>query len=174
MTNAGTRRAPRPLSIAALTALALLMVPATAPAQQVSLADFQWLVGEWEGEGPDGTTARIVYAEPEGGVLPSLFRLVRGDRLLLLELITLVEEEDGLFMYVRHFDPALVPLEKEQAIRLRLVEWDDDTFFFENTNQGQNPVRSVVTRTPDGFVSRSYLDRPDGSTDTIEVEYRRR
>ena len=155
-------------------AVAAIAVPVGADGQRVGVSDFDWLAGEWAGPGPDGTTAEIDYMPPSGAVLPALFRLLQGDRVLLLEAITLVEEDDGLFMYVRHFDPTLVPMEKEQAIRLRLVERDGETFFFENTEPGRNPVRSVLTRTPHGFVSRSFLARPDGSTDTLEVAYHRR
>ncbi len=144
----------------------------TGPA--VSVDDFAWLTGEWEGTGPSGAVAQIDYMSPSRGVLPAVFRLLDDDRVVVLEMATLVEEHDGLVMYVRHFDPALVPLEEERAIRLRLVERDGDTYHFRNTNEGQNPVRSTLTRTETGFVSRSILARPDGSMAEIRVAYHRR
>lgn len=110
---------------------------------------------------------------PRAGGIPSIFRLWQGDRIVVLETISLVEEPAGLFMYVRHFSPELVPLEEERAIRLRLVERQGDAFHFENTVEGQNPRTSVMRRTEDGFVSRSELVDPDGSTSEIRVRYER-
>lgn len=77
-------------------------------------------------------------------------------------------------MYVRHFDPALVPLEEGRAIRLRLTGREGDAFTFENTREAENPRSTVMTRTSEGFTSWSELARPDGTTDTIRVEYHRR
>lgn len=157
--------------------LALLWLPgapgSAQEAREAGLDDFAWLTGSWRGPGPAGGYAEIHFMSPEAGVLPSFFRLVQDDRLVVLEAITLKREEEGLFMYVRHFDPALVPLEEGHAIELRLVRRDGGSFVFRNVREGENPRRSVMTRTEDGFASWSELARPDGSADTIRVEYRR-
>lgn len=172
--SAARSRAALPLVVLGAVMGAFMTSPAPALAQEVTVEDFRWMAGEWEGAGPGGSTAEIDYMPPRGGVLPALFRLTQGERVVVLEAVTLVDEEDGLFMYVRHFDPALVPLEKERAIRLHLIRRDGEKFYFENVNEGQNPVRSTMTRTPSGFESRSILARDDGTTDEIRVEYRRR
>lgn len=138
-----------------------------------TVEDFAWLAGSWRGPGPGGAVAEIHFMRPEAGTLPSIFRLRQDGRVVVLETISLVERDGGVVMYVRHFDTALVPLEKELAIELRLVERRGDAFVFRNVNEGQNPVRSVMTRTGEGFTSVSYLARPDGSTDEIRVAYRR-
>lgn len=148
-------------------------LPDPAPAQERGLEEFAWLAGTWRGAGPDGAVAEIHFLPPEAGVLPSIFRLRRGERVIVLEALSLVKEEDRVIMYVRHFDPALVPLEKERAIELELVERKGADFLFENVHDDENPRRSVLSRTGEGFVSRSELARPDGSTDEIRVEYRR-
>lgn len=84
-----------------------------------------------------------------------------------------VEQDDGVHMYVRHFSPELRPMEEERAIDLRLEERRGERFVFENVRQG-NPTATVTTREgPDAFASMSKLARPDGSADTIRVEYRR-
>ena len=152
----------------------LLMVGSPASAQEVSLSDFAWLAGSWRGPGPDGaSTAEIHFMPPTAGVLPSIFRLYQGDQVLVLEAISLKPEEDGLYMYVRHFDTALLPLEKDHAIRLRLSRTDGDTFVFENVRAGENPRVSVMTRTDQGFTAWSELVGASGGADTIRVEYRR-
>lgn len=152
---------------------AAVLVAAPLSAQEVALDDFAWLAGSWQGPGPQGATAEIYFMPPEAGVLPSLFRLMQDDRVVVLEAISLTREPEGLFMYVRHFDPALVPLEEDHAIRLELVRREGDSFIFENAREGENPRISVMARTETGFTSWSELARPDGSADTIRVEYRR-
>lgn len=169
--------------LAALAAAVLLMLPlppVPVAAQErgddgspdVELEDFAWLEGTWRGPGPQGSTAEIHYMRPRAGVLPSIFRLRQGDRIVTLEAITLVQEPEGLFLYVRHFDPELVAME-EDAIRLRLVERRGDAFHFENVHEGRNPRTSVLTRTRDGFVSSSRLVDSEGETSEIRVEYER-
>lgn len=140
---------------------------------EVSVAGFGWLAGSWRGAGPSGTEAAIRFMEPSGGVLPAVFRLSGEGRVVLLELATMVEEEDGLHMYVRHFSPDLSSMEEDGAIDLRLAAVDGEAYRFENTRTG-NPTVSVLRRTgPASFVSTSVLSRPDGSVDTLRVSYRR-
>ncbi len=142
-------------------------------AAQVTLEDFAWLAGSWRGEGPGGAEAEVHYMPPAAGVLPSVFRLRTEERTVVLEAITLVETETGPMLYVRHFTPALEPLEEENALELRLAERRGDCFLFENVRE-ENPRRSLLRRAgPDGFLSRSELRRADGSGDEIRVEYTR-
>lgn len=139
----------------------------------VTLADFGWMEGSWRGTGPEGSTAEIHYMAPAAGVLPSVFRLRTEERTVVLEALTLVEEERGVVLYVRHFTPALEPLEAERALVLRLVERRGDCFLFENLYD-ENPRRGLLRRTgDDSFLSRSELLRDDGTVDEIRVEYRR-
>jgi len=157
----------------ALAAWALLLFAAPAAGQSASLSDFAWLEGTWTGPGPDGSTAEIHYLAPEAGMLPAIFRLRKDGRVIVVEAVTLVSEEDGLTMYVRHFTPELVPLEKEGALTLRFAGRDGEAFRFENVRE-ENPRRSVIRRTgPDRVTVRSELLREDGSVDEIRVEYRR-
>lgn len=162
-------RAGRPVLVGAV----LLALAAPVSGQSPGLVDFAWLQGTWTGPGPDGSTAEIHYMKPEAGMLPALFRLHNEGRVVVVEAVTLVEEEEGLTMYVRHFTPALVPLEKEGALALRFTGRDGDAFRFENVRE-ENPRRSVIRRTgPDRVTVRSELLRDDGTVDEIRVEYRR-
>jgi len=168
-------------AVALIVLVGLLGWPGGASAQQsavddaprVTLEDFAWLAGTWRGPGPGGSTAEIHFMRPRAGGLPSVFRLWQGDRIVTLEMISLVKEDGGLVMYVRHFDPALVPMEKEDAIGLRLVNREGDAFHFENVAEGRNPRTTVMRRTDEGFVSRSVLAQADGSTREIQVAYTR-
>lgn len=148
-------------------------LPTGTNAQETGVESFSWLAGTWQGSGPEGSLAEIHYMEPRAGHLPSVLRLTQNGRVAMLETLALVEEDDGLRLYVRHFDSSLVPLEEEGAIELRLVEVADRRFVFENSKPGSNPQRTVLTRTEAGFASVSYLARPDGSVDELRVSYER-
>jgi len=164
----------RRIAVPILLGLLWLAAPhAPAAAQEVRLSDFASLEGTWVGPGPDGTTAEIHYLAPEAGVLPAVFRLWEGDRVIVLEAVSLVEKDEALTMYVRHFTPELVPLEEERALELRVTGREGDTVFFENVRE-ENPRRSEMRWLgPDRVLVRSELLRDDGSVDEIRVEYRR-
>lgn len=138
-----------------------------------TLSDFAWLEGTWRGSGPGGSTAEVHYMAPEAGVLPSVFRLSKDGEIVVLETITLVEDEDGLTLYVRHFTPRLEAMEAERPLTLRLVGREGDRFLFENVYD-ENPRRSELERTgPRSLRSWSELLRDDGTTAEIDVEYTR-
>jgi len=163
------RRVALPIFLAFLC----LGTPLAAAAQEVRLSDFASLEGTWVGPGPGGTTAEIHYLAPEAGVLPAIFRLWEGDRVVVLEAVSLIEKDEALTMYVRHFTPELVPLEEERALELRVTGREGDTVFFENVRE-ENPRRSEMRWLgPDRVLVRSELLREDGSVDEIRVEYRR-
>lgn len=144
-----------------------------AEAPSVTLADLSWLHGTWRGEGPGGARAEIHYMAPEAGVLPSIFRLWSGEELIVMELLSLVEDEEGLVLYIRHFSEDLTPFERDHPLTIRVVEGSSDRLYFENVRD-ENPRVSEMVRTgPDAFTSRSELHRPDGSVDTIQVSYTR-
>lgn len=148
--------------------------PQEAPAA-VTVADFAWLEGRWIGEGPDGATAEIDYLAPEAGVLVGTFRLYRGDQLMVLELITLVDGEDGVELRVRHFDAELTAFEAEHPLTLVLHEARDDLYRFRNVRPGEDPTSSEIRRLgPDRHVSWSRLEHQgEGGATEIAVEYRR-
>lgn len=144
-------------------------------APAVTVEDFAWLEGRWIGEGPEGATAEIHYLAPKAGVLVGTFRLVQADRLIVLELITLVNGEEGVEMRVRHFDGTLTVFEEDHPLTLVLQEAGDDLYRFRNVYEGEDPVVAEVrVLGPDRHVSWSRLEHqgPDGPSE-IEVEYRR-
>lgn len=138
-----------------------------------TIADFAWLQGTWRGEGPGGATAEVHYLAPQAGVIPSVFWLYGDERVMVLETVTLVEEDDGIMLYVRHFTPSLVPWEAERALAQRLVAREGDRFTFENLYD-EDPRCTVLERLgSDRFRAWSLLLRAGGMPDEIRVEYRR-
>jgi hypothetical protein len=150
--------------------------PATSPlAQKVpafKLADFGWLEGRWRGDwGP--RVAEQVWMAPKAGLMLGIFRLIEGDKPLVIELFSMVQKPEGINFYLRHFTTELVPWEKSDATVLNLANLDGKNIDFENPVNGM-PKRSILTRIDlDTYTSRSELVLETGDTQVIEITYHR-
>lgn len=134
---------------------------------RATLADLGWLVGHWRGrfEGPRGLLLEQHWALPQSGVMMGMFSLrdpAEGNKVLLLEFISVRQTPEGVEMLLRHFDTALAPMEKEEPIRLLLRESDGTRFVFENPVNNV-PKRSIVTRVGEnGYTGRTEIIRDTG------------
>jgi hypothetical protein len=149
--------------------------PPSVLAQKVSavkLTDFGWLEGRWRGDwGP--RVAEQVWMAPKAGLMVGVFRLIEGDKPLVIELFSLVQKPDGINFYFRHFTSELVPWEKSEATLLNLANVDGKKIDFENPLNGM-PKRSIFTRIDaDTYTSRSELVPETGDTQVIEITYHR-
>jgi hypothetical protein len=144
----------------------------SATAIKSALDNFAWLEGRWRGEwGP--RVAEQIWLGPKGGEMLGVFRLVEGDKTLVLELFTLVEKSGRVDFYFRHFTPQLLPWEKSDATVLNLAKFDTTTFDFENSRDAM-PKRSILTRVDsDTYIARSELIPDNGEPQIIEITYHR-
>jgi Domain of unknown function (DUF6265) len=138
----------------------------------VKLTDLGWLEGRWRGDwGP--RVAEQVWMPPKAGLMLGVFRLIEGDKPLVIELFSMVQKPDGINFYFRHFTPELIPWEKSEATVLNLVNVDGRKINFENPVNGM-PKRSIFTRIdPDTYTSRSELVPETGDTQVVEITYHR-
>jgi hypothetical protein len=146
--------------------------PLTQKVPAVKLADFGWLEGRWRGDwGP--RVAEQVWMAPKAGLMLGVFRLIEGDKPLVIELFSMVQKPDGINFYFRHFTTELVPWEKSDATVLSLANVDGKKIDFENPLNGM-PKRSILTRIDaDTYTSRSELVPETGDTQVIEITYHR-
>lgn len=147
----------------------------SAPVQKLAaakLADLGWLEGRWRGDwGP--RIAEQVWMAPKAGLMLGVFRLIEGDKPLVIELFSMVQRPDGINFYFRHFTSELVPWEKSDATMLNLASMDGKKIDFENPASGM-PQRSILTRIDaDTYTSRSELVPQTGDTQVIEITYHR-
>jgi hypothetical protein len=145
---------------------------ASQPAASPTLADFSWLEGRWHGEwGP--RVAEQAWTAPKAGTMVGVFRLIESDKVLVIELFTLVQTPEGINYYIRHFTPALVPWEKADATLLNLASADANKFDFENPANGM-PKSAILTRLDaDTYTAHSELIPADGDKQIIEITYHR-
>jgi len=144
----------------------------TPPAPKATLADFAWLEGSWRGDwGP--RIAEQAWSAPKAGVMTGIFRLVENDKTLVIELFTLVENPNGIDLYIRHFTPELVPWEKSTATLLKLSTLDAKKIDFENPVDGL-PKHAILLRLdPDTYTSRSEIVPDNGDPQVTEITYHR-
>jgi hypothetical protein len=147
-------------------------VDTVTPSPKTTLAAFAWLAGRWQGVwGP--RVAQQVWAAPKAGVMLGAFQLAENDKTLVLEVFTVMDEQDGIKFHLRHFTPSLTQWEKTGPIVLNLVSADPKTMIFENPVAGQ-PKRTVLTRIDaDTYVARSEILPENGELQVTEITYHR-
>ena len=136
------------------------------------LSDLAWLEGRWRADwGP--RIAEQVWMAPKAGMMLGDFRVIENDKVLAIELFTLVEKSGGISFYFRHFTPELVPWEKSDGTLLKLSTADAKRFDFENPTNGK-PKRVIFTRIDaDTYVARSEIIPENGDPQIIEITYHR-
>jgi hypothetical protein len=136
------------------------------------LSDLAWLEGRWRADwGP--RIAEQVWMAPKAGMMLGDFRVIENDKVLVIELFTLVEKSGGINFYFRHFTPELVPWEKSDGTLLKLSIADTKRFDFENPTNGK-PKRAILTRIDaDTYIARSEIIPETGDPQIIEITYHR-
>jgi hypothetical protein len=137
-----------------------------------TVTDLRWLEGTWRGEwGP--RVAEQVWMAPQAGVMTGTFSLMETDKVLVIELFTMLQTPSGLGFNIRHFTPELNAWEKGDPTRLTLATFDNKTFEFDNALDGK-PKKFIFTRTDaDTFVSRAEIVPDTGEPQVIEITYHR-
>ncbi len=159
----------------------LALIPSIASAQKASTKDLSWLEGRWQGTMTNGLgVADVTFAPPAAGLITGVMRLVADDKILVVELISIVDTPNGPEMRFRHFSPSLEAYETSFKQSMRLSSNTSDKFIFENQVPYDKEVMSTQPRIttyerrgPDMFVGHSDIIGSDGKPAVIEVTYRR-
>jgi len=137
-----------------------------------ALADFSWLEGRWRGDW-GSRVAEQTWLGPKAGEMTGIFRLVEGEKTLVLELFSLVEKPEGISFYFRHFTPELLPWEKSDATVLKLESLDAAKAVFVNPVNGEPKRASLIRVDADTYTARSELEPQQGDPQSIEITFRR-
>jgi len=137
-----------------------------------TVADLRWLEGTWRGEwGP--RVAQQVWMAPQAGVMTGAFSLMETDKVLVIELFTIMQMPGGVGINIRHFTPELNAWEKGDPTRLTLASFDNKNFEFDNAVDGK-PKKYTFSRTDaDTYVSRAEIVPDTGEAQVIEITYHR-
>jgi hypothetical protein len=101
------------------------------PNSAYPITGLAWLEGSWRGTG-ESEWSEETWTAPHAGAILGMFRLVVEGEVKFYEILTIRQEETGLFLRIRHFDATLRPWETnvEGAIvfRARTVNAEGATF----------------------------------------------
>lgn len=137
-----------------------------------TVGDLRWLEGTWRGEwGP--RVAQQVWMAPQAGVMTGVFSLMETDKVLVIELFTILQTPGGVEFNIRHFTPELNAWEKGDPTRLTLASFDNTNFEFDNAVDGK-PKKYTFSRTDaDTYVSRAEILPDTGEQQVIQITYHR-
>jgi hypothetical protein len=170
---------------AALVLVALSSVPLTAqtkPGSTATTRDFAWLAGNWEGRvtGRPGT-ADLSFAAPRAGTITGVMRLVDNDKVIVVELLSIVDNPTGLEMRFRHFSPSLEAYEPDFRQTMKLSDMNAQRAIFENSTpydkalmSTQPRITQFIRRGKNEFIGRSNIIDDDGKPAIVESIYRRK
>jgi uncharacterized protein DUF6265 len=171
----------------AMLVLAAALFPADASAQSADFSpattrDFAWLAGTWEGHmvGRSGAVD-ITFTQPRAGTITGVMRLVDNDKVMVVELLSIVDTPGGTEMRFRHFSPSLDAYEPQFKQSMRLSTHSAERDVFENTTPYDKALMSTQPRItqfirhgPDEFTGRSSIIDDNGKPAVVEATYRRK
>jgi hypothetical protein len=150
-------------------------------ASQPTVADFTWIEGRWIGHlaGVSGE-AQMSFMPVGAGQLVGVMRIIDQGKVVLVELISMMDTPDGVELRFRHFSPALDAYETSFKQTMRLTNHLPDRDVFENLVPFDKALMSTQPRTatyirrgPDDFVAHSDIIDQQGKPSVIEVTYHR-
>jgi len=138
----------------------------------VSPAELSWLTGNWHGQnGQDPVEEH--WSPLRGNTLMGMFRWVKNGKVQFYELIAIEQEEENVFMRIKHFDPKLVGWEdRDSAHEWLLVQLEGKEAVFLEFDKPD--ARWAIYRLESDDRLVSYFTREDGAvTETGTFEYAR-
>lgn len=137
----------------------------TAPAGGLAIDDLAWLAGRWVGEGFGGV-AEETWNPPMGAdgerSMVGMFRLYDAeDAINFYELMTLIEDDDGILLRLVHLSKELRPWEEPgETTDFRLLRVNGTTAWFRGLTMhrdGDQLVVYVAMSSKDGTVREAVL-----------------
>jgi hypothetical protein len=135
--------------VVSLAILSTFPARAEEPALRTSIEAASWLAGRWVGEGLGGTVEEV-WSPAQGGQMIGHFALLRDGRPVFYELMLLEEQDRGLRMRVKHFNPDFTGWEEKDGWHaFEPVSAGPDSLRFEGLwlrREGEELVATVTIR----------------------------
>jgi len=129
-----------------------------------TLADMKWLTGHWVGEAFGGKTEEL-WTRPAGPNMAGMYRLVKGEKTIFYELLTVVETGGSLVFRLKHFNEDLTGWEEKNEVRsFPLVAKKDGAMHFESMSFHPDGDRLTV------YLAVEHKDKP---VEEVVFTYRR-
>ena len=152
-------------------ALVYLWAAWAAAAMATEIQTVSWLAGTWQGRAEGGGCVEETWTAPVAGRMPGFFRWLKGEEVVVYEVLQ-IREDDGRWLYeFKHFGGDLVGWEKRKdRVTFQLTNSESGVLRFEEVGAKQ-PMS--LTYTPKGANSLQVVLVDAGGTPTT-FEYSRR
>ena len=149
-----------------------LSEPAAASTPSTKLALLAFISGRWQTES-GGDQLEEYWSPPAGDSMMGVFRWMKGGKVWMNELITIVDEGDQVVFRLKHFDAKMVGWEeKAECLTLKLVRTSASEIVFEESRPEQ-PLRITYRKTGEDSLQVSLERSRDGKPKTDEFTFRR-
>lgn len=95
------------------------------------IADMAWLAGTWRGTGLGGESEEV-WSEAQGGIMMGMYRMIKDNKPIFYEFLTLSETDGTLMIRLKHFHANFVGWEeKDKTVDFRFVKKEGNRLYFE-------------------------------------------
>ena len=144
-----------------------LKLPEGATRPRASVTDLAWLAGTWSGEGLGGRIEEV-WSTPDGGSMVGYFRLVKDNKPVFYEIMTLIEAEGSVEMRLKHVNPDMTGWEEKNGfVTSKLVKHDDTGAWFSGLT-----FRRINPDLMEGYLA--LRNRTTGAASEEKFVYRRK
>lgn len=145
--------------------------PTVPTASSPKLATLGFISGSWQTE-LGGDQLEEHWSLPAGDSMMGVFRWMKGSKLWMNELLTIVDDGEHVVLRLKHFDSKMVGWEeKADALTMKLVRNEASEAVFEGT-KAEQPLKFTYKKVGESLLIRIDSSR-DGKPKTDEFTLRR-
>ena len=115
--------------------------------RRIDLTELDWLVGRWVGTGLGGECEEV-FLPPWNGSMTGAFRFASEGKVVFSEFFSLIQQEDGTVLRLKHFHPDMKSWEeKDETTDFELIRFDKQTIWFDGLTyqlEGNNKLNVWV------------------------------
>ncbi len=142
------------------------------PPVRAKISELAWMQGHWRTEFGENVLEEI-WSPPAGDSMMSAFAWIKGGKLWMNELLTIVAGDDAVTFRFKHFGREMVGWEeKDEALTFTLVELSGQRAVFENPER-DNPRRMTYHRTSARDLLVRVESYRDGKIEPMEFTYKK-
>ena len=142
-------------------ALSVLSPHLFAQENKYSIDDLTWLVGAWEGKGLGGEVVEV-WDRPRGNAMMGMFKLIKDDKVVFMEIMSIMPGDEGLELRVKHFYGNFVAWEdKDQYVTFKLQEASENFANFSGLSmqrEGEQLKLVLRMRTKEGELKEEIFE----------------
>jgi len=124
--------------------------------EKATIADIEWLAGNWIGTGLGGVSEEN-WSKPNGGIMVGTYRLIKDGKPIFYEVCWMIEQDGTLILRLKHFHANLVGWEeKDKTVDFKFVKKEGKRVYFsgltfENTSANEVNI-FLALRQKDGTI----------------------